>query len=320
MGVNLGGTANPDNDVITLWFDTSAAQMIRSATDYNNGAIPSLINYGDKIHVGDASLPMTITDIAFGTVASRNAAGLLASDIPDADVSSWVRVEVQRPEVNLNLTRFIGQDVSFSITRSPQPAIALPIEMPKGTVIDLTASGIGRFGNQFSPMAIDGNYTDETIVPYLTGTRDYQSIYILFGSRGEISRVLAGQVTTPGGTPVLSELPITGDVHFLVGQGGEVKTSPAGQLEDTDTDPLGDEAKDGTTPLLDYESIWVSIRSRNGDVAASPLIDPTDDTTPLIPATASNPPTDNALQETRIQTVIGLTRSAAVESRDLGSL
>lgn len=320
LGVNQAGTATDvTDDTVSLWFDRSAVQVRRSATDIANGTVPTLINLGDLVSVGDAGLPMKITSLDFGTVATRASDGLLATDIPDVDLtispSNWVRAVVERPEINLDLTRFVGQDMPFLITRTPRPAIAMPIEMSKGTAIDLTASGIGRFGNQFSPMVIEGNHLTTTANPFISGPRNYQSIYVLFGSRGEVSRVLSATIVA--GIPQLTDLPLTGDIHFLVGQAGKTKTAPSDQLEDNDNDPLADEAKDGKTPLLDTESIWVTIRARNGEVMATPWLDPTPDSTPLIPVNAS--PTE-AQQTARIQTVIGRTRSGAVESRDMGSL
>ncbi|MFK8112771.1 MAG: Tfp pilus assembly protein FimT/FimU [Rubripirellula sp.] len=326
LGVNQNGTiANVNDDIVALWFDRSAVQIRRSAQDIVAGAVPTLINVGDLVSVGDAGLPMRINSIAFGTIANRAGDGLLASDVPDADLTPaapedpyWVRVVVDRPEINLNLTRFVGQDMPYTITRTPRPAISMPIEMSPGTAIDLTASGFGRFGNQFSPMAIEGNFVAAGSNPFLTGTRDYQSIYILFGSRGEVSRVLAAAIIPPATVPVLADIPVTGDIHFLVGQAGKIKSTPADQLEDSDPDALADEAKDGKTPLLDTESIWVTIRARNGEVISSPWIDPTPSTTALVPAVIPNP--TDAQQQNRIQIVIGRTRSAAVDSRDMGSL
>ena len=180
IGVNLGVVGDVTDDVVTLWFNPTSAQLTRSASDITNGIFPTLINIGDKVDIGDASLPLAITDIGFGTVADRNSAGLLTTDIPDALVTSWIRVTVTRPEENLDLTRFIGQNTTFSITRSPRAAIALPVEIPRGASIDLTASGIGRFGNEFSPMAVEGNYLTTTGAPFLTGPRDYESIFIIF--------------------------------------------------------------------------------------------------------------------------------------------
>lgn len=315
IGVNLGVVGDVTDDVVTLWFNPTSAQLTRSASDITNGIFPTLINIGDKVDIGDASLPLAITDIGFGTVADRNGAGLLTTDIPDALVTSWIRVTVTRPEENLDLTRFIGQNTTFSITRSPRTAIALPVEIPRGASIDLTASGIGRFGNEFSPMAVEGNYLTTTGAPFLTGPRDYESIFIIFGARGEISRILSGRIVA--GVLQLAEFPVTGDVHLLVGRAGLIKTDPTGQLEDSDPDPLGDEARDGTTPLLDPESVWITIRSRSGDVVASSWVDPTDDATNLIPTEAS--PT-NATRDLRIKAVIGRTRTSAVESDDLGSI
>ncbi len=320
LGVNTNATpSNATDDVISLWFPPSASQMIRSADDINAQNFPTLINKGDIVQVGDAGLPLTIVDIAPGIdTAQRNADGLTSFEIPSP--TDWIRVELLCSERNLDLTRFVRRQPPFAITRAPRPAMAMPIQMPKGTMIDLTASGIGRYGNQFSPMAIDGNYLDiqsgAPNPPFTTGPRDYRSIYILFGARGEVSRVVAAQLVA--GVPELSEIPVTGDIHLLVGEAGELKTAPDDQLESTDPNPLTDEAKDGRTPLLNPESVWVTIKIRNGEVITSPWIDPTDDTTNLIPPPPGIP--TDASRAQRIQTVIGRTRTAAVDSRGSGSL
>ncbi len=327
FGLNINGTpANITDDVVSLWFRGSASQLVRSAIDIQNNSFPTLINIGDIAQIGDANLPLTIERINTGPavagwdpVSFWNADFAVIGTLAPADVNQWVRVQLARSELNADYRRFVGDQVPFLITRAPRPAIAKPVEMPTGTAIDLTASGIGRYGNQFSPMAIEGNYLDiqsgAPNPPFTTGPRDYQVIYILFGARGEVSRIVAAQNVL--GTPQLAEIPVTGDIHFLVGEAGELKTAPDDQLESNDPNPLIDEAKDGRTPLLNPESVWVTIKARNGEVITSPWIDPTDATTNLIPP-PPGVPTD-ALREQRIQTVIGRTRTAAVESRDSGS-
>ncbi len=318
IGVNAGALVR--NDIITVWFDPTSIQARRAADDrLAEKADPSLavrvkpINPGDFIQVDDGGLLMRVADtMGYGTPALRNTAGMTNAQISDADVVNWIWFQVERLEPQTNLRRFVGQDVSFQVTRSPRPAIALPIELPRGTAIDLTSSGIGRYGNQFSPMFIDGNYIDPSLPPFVGTPRDYQSIYVLFGKRGEITRVLGGVLV--GSAIQLTDIPVTGDVYFLVGEGGEIK--PADPLEDADSNPLADAKKDGRTPMLDPSSIWVSIKSRSGEVIASPWIDPTDRSFNLI---GGGPPTPtNASQQLRIQEVLGRTRSGAVEVREDG--
>ncbi|QDT06024.1 hypothetical protein K227x_44310 [Rubripirellula lacrimiformis] len=318
IGVNNGGTlADYTDDTISIWFGPSAIQAKRSLNDFQtNPKAQSLINIGDYVQLDDGGLQVRIVDMGAGSVATRNSAGMTAAHIADAATTNWVWMEVERQEPQLNLTRFVGQNKSFSITRSPRPAIAMPVELPRGTSIDLTGSGIGRFGNQFSPMAIDGNYIDTASAPFLStaSPTNYQSIYVLFGRRGEVSRVLGGGYVS--GVLQLVEIPVTGDLFFLVGERGQVKTDPGEQLEDQDSNPLGDGAKDGTTPILSQDSLWVAIKARTGDVIASPWIDPTDASTSLLPPPIT--PLTNASRQTRIQEVLGRVRSAAVASRDAG--
>ncbi|TWT82015.1 putative major pilin subunit [Planctomycetes bacterium CA13] len=319
---NAATRLNPYLDTHYLLFDNDQFQMIRSADDIDNLAVPTLINIGDVIRLGDAKLPVQILNIVnLGDLTTPPAWSNWTSTLapvpqPTGYPNDFVRVQVVPVEDNVDLRRFDRTLLSFDIRRSPRPSIAMPIELPSGTSIDLTSSGLGRFGNEFSPMGIEGNYITQTNRPFTPNPLDYRSIWILFGPRGEVSRILRGQYETASASIVLQQVPVTGDVHLLVGRRGEVKTLPTEQLEDDDPNPLGDEAKDGTTPLLDAESIWVTIHARNGEVTATPWINPTNGVS-LIPASGA---ATNAAQQARIQTVIGRTRSAAVSALDIGSL
>lgn len=314
IGVNASGS--PDNftdDIIALWFPATALQIARSARDLSSGnPFRTLINVGDEVLLGDAGLRFTIENIVFGTTALRGGDGLSAALV--ATPTTWVRVQVNATEQNLNMLRFRGSATRFSIERSPRPAIAMPVDMPKDTAIDLSVSGMGRYGNEFSPMAIEGNYLDQSIAPFDAVTVDYESVMILFGARGEVSRVL---LMWSNGTQ--TDLPVIGDIHLLVGRGGEVKTAPGDQLEDSDTNPLADNADDGTTPLLDQESIWVTIKSRTGEIVTANWTDPTDDATSLIAVGDPGITDPNLRQQDRIQRTIGRVRASAVASSDIGT-
>jgi prepilin-type N-terminal cleavage/methylation domain-containing protein len=323
IGLFNFATPSVSDDRLVLWFDPTSVQARRAVQDRNQDpSRRTLINFGDFVQLDDGGLNARVINMNLGNRNAagvlvgntiRNSSGLTAIDIPDAQLGNWVWMEVAREEEQQDLTRFLGQDDSFVITRTARPAIALPIEMPRGTAIDLTASGVGRYGNQFSPMAIDQNYLTETANPFIDGVRDYQSIYVLFGARGEVSRVLGG-VVDGAGNVILSEIPTTGDLFFLVGERGSVKTLPGEQLEDQDTDPLGDGSRDGTTPMLNPESIWITIKANTGEVIASPWIDPTNEATGLIGAAATTP--TDLLRQARIRRVLGLVRSGAIETRE----
>lgn len=310
---------------------SSALLLARSSIDYAAGNTPSLINRGDVIRISDISLPLVVEEIYapfpnVGTaIATRNNDGIDTGSIPDFNVVSWTRVLIRRPEPNLDLRRVVGKSLEFEIQRTPRPSIAQPIEMPTGTAIDLTASGVGQYGNQFSPFeaevfpatAPNGNYVDVALPPFVSTQRDYRDVFILFNSRGEVSRVLTGVADGLGGI-ILDEVPLTGDVYLLVHESGSVKTDPEQQLEDIDApNYVGDPSNDGTTPLLNPESIWVTVRTRSGDSIASPWIDPTAVDIPLVqPVPGTN---TNQLQRQRTKSVISLTRSAAARLSDLGS-
>lgn len=303
-----------------LWFHPNATQVQRSRDDIlaSPSRQPTLINPGDIVMLGSAGLRLRILDFYVGTVALRSTYGIDASVIPDAGIGDWTMVRVVNLEVNNDLSRLQQQPFSFTINRQPRPAIAAPVALPEGISIDLTASGLGRRGNQFSPMEITGNYIVETAAPFinepdtppLPNPSDYQSVWIMFNRRGEVSTIYNASLIA--GIPTLTEVAVTGDIHLLVGRAGELKVTPSGQLEDDDPNPLADEAKDGTTPLVSADSVWVSIKARTGEVLASPLSSPTID--------SYTPPLTSAIQQTRIQNVIGRARNDAIRSRDGGSL
>jgi len=362
LRVDDKGDLNPLNDDFFLLFGPQEVQMARSAQDLA-GNVPTLINPGDAIFLGDAKYPMRVANIIDAQGQNPHAAGGLwepaplapppynppsnpAPKYPNPLGPGYTQVQVVPLERNVDLGRMHWADLAFSIEKQPRPAIALPVELPKGTAIDLTSSGLGRFGNEFSPMEImafqtlpweQGNYTKTSAPPFIDrpdplpadNTYDFGSIWILFGSRGEVSRLFYATYDRSKLELILTEQPVTGDIHFLVGRAGQLKNTPAGQLEDNydnlNEDPLADERRDGTTPLLDSGSIWVTIKASTGEVLASDWIDPTDENTDLVDKLATVPPavptvTSNRLQRTRIQDVIRRVRTAAVESRDGGSL
>ena len=136
----------------------------------------------------------------------------------------------------------------------------------------------------------------------------------MFGPRGEVTQVSLGAPQTVGGVvqPGLQPFDVAGDIHLLVGRAGQVKVTPRGHLEDDDTNRFEDESKDGTTPLLDADSVWVTVKSRSGEVLATPWKQPVIDPIPS--------PLTDLTHRTRVRNVIGRARELAVQARDGGSL
>ena len=118
--------------------------------DIAAGIDPTLINIGDMVFIGDAGLPARITELHRASNAditrfdASGPPGVFPRTIPAALIGDWTVVVVRRIEQNTNFRRFHRQRTSFVITRRPRPAIAMPADMPAGTAIDLTVSGIGR--------------------------------------------------------------------------------------------------------------------------------------------------------------------------------
>ncbi|MDA8745997.1 hypothetical protein N9N28_15335, partial [Rubripirellula amarantea] len=320
----LDGRGNP---VFDLYFSEYCTELDRSADDIASasGRVETLINPGAYVTLPGLTQPLPIIGI---TAVAR-------ASVPTV-VDTWLpagtdAIQVQIDSSNLHslsarkLDRFANSASRFSITRTPRAAIAAPITLPRGTSIDLTSSGVGRAGLQFSPMVLAAltvpgtttpNYLDTTALPLAGGPLDFQSVYVMFGRRGEVNRVFAGGI----------EIPVTGDIYFLVSEAAEVKTDPDEQLEDDEADPLNDSGRDGTTPLLNREAIWVAIQSTSGQVTSSAWTDPTPADDPssaatrrrtfLIPAKQSPVPSTlaerNLEQYQRIGAVAARTRSGVV--------
>lgn len=335
-------TSTSANDYV-LYFPPEAGFMRRSALDNESGDLPSLVNVGDEIEIGDAGISGIVTDLqnlqATGP-ENTDRDNDFDNDVPfplqsAGAILNRTRLSLSLREVNRRLHRSIGRQVTFRVRRRPRPSILPPIQVPGGMALDLTASGIGLTGRQFSPMDIgysdstltvpvQSNYVDPNLPPFATqtgntsGRMDYGSVLVFFDGRGAVSRVRSAveltEVTTQNGLtaqfPVYEDLPVTGDLYFLLGEAGSVKTDPTEQLEDHDSDFAEDRADDGTTPLLNPRSVWVIVRALTGRPSTSPWLNPAGDA--LVPAAPTAP--TNTTRQQRLARVLQITRAASDRS------
>ncbi len=143
--------------------------------------------------------------------------------------SHWPSREPLLPTVGTPTT------VPFRIFRQPTKSLAPSTILPRGTCIDMSVSGIGPTGTQF------------------TGT---VPIMIVFDGRGNISYISDG---TGAYTP-------DGIVHLLVGRIEQVFTATPNLVKD----PLDSTSVDSN--LNDEGNIWVSINPYAGTVYSSQVV------------------------------------------------
>ena len=125
-----------------------------------------------------------------------------------------------------------SQPVPFQIFRQPVTSATLPLQLPRGVVIDLWYSGTtsGRFAN---------TATKKGSLPYPT---------ILFSPNGSVTQVAADTI---------GRVPAMEPIFLLVGRRDRVNPDPQ------------QGAEDGRTNLADLENLWVAINPQTGYIVCA---------------------------------------------------
>ena len=159
--------------------------------------------------------------------------------------------------------------VAFQVAFQPGrtrvfPALTSPLELPRGIAIDLTVSGMGLDGQEFSPITAN----------------DDSDVVVMFNPQGQIDRVYYSQFGG-GVTPVLP----SETLFFLIGKAEQV--SPTDWFAFSSTDRY-------RANLMDAESIWVALGHKTGKITVAENISLVE----RVPAAASEPL--SALAESRM--------------------
>ena len=121
--------------------------------------------------------------------------------------------------------------VPFQIQRRPRKAFVPPLNLPVGSVIDLSVSGTAAGGNEFLTNGANGN----------------QPVIVMFQPSGGIeSVVFNGKIDRP-----------LGRIHLLVGRQNQV--FPSAQFIEADTE-IGN--------VMDMGNRWLSIDHRTGSIVS----------------------------------------------------
>lgn len=224
----------------------------------------ALVTPGDVVELADRNQGFVVTAIS-GPVTSTHTG------------SSVVRIALANPPLAITGSRSnepvwpltpelaSGAEVSFRIYRKPSKMMAGSVTLPRGTCVDLSVSGVGQLGREFSTRAI----TPGSVTNPAPG--DYGAVYIVFGPRGTVEIAYYQNQAISGGNiikGIVRVLP-TGVFHLLVGRTDQV--DPGYGTPQAMSAVSGRE--DFRPNLLDTANIWVSMNPYSGMIYSSKLFE-----------------------------------------------
>lgn len=139
-----------------------------------------------------------------------------------------------------------AQGLRYQIFLPPRKTLATPLDLPSGTAIDLSWSGLGALGTGFDAWNPPPSAGQPTPPP------DPSPVIVLFSPSGSVELIYArGGFFTP-----LSE------VHFMVGKNDTIAALDF-------NNPQGPPNPRDTRNLQDLENLWVTIGHRTGTVTST---------------------------------------------------
>jgi hypothetical protein len=153
-----------------------------------------------------------------------------------------------------------GAEVRFRIYRTPKKMMAGSVVLPRGTCVDLSMSGVGPSGRDFSTASINSPTGSAA------SAGDFGAIYIVFSPRGTLELAYYQSRSSAGVPGVIRVLP-NGIFHLLIG-----RTDQVDPLYDPTAPAKNVSTRDNFKPnLMDPANVWVSINPYSGMIYSSQL-------------------------------------------------
>jgi prepilin-type N-terminal cleavage/methylation domain-containing protein len=181
-----------------------------------------------------------------------------------------------RAIVNRAPSRVSAGPHTFRIYCKPRRLYAKPMQLPKGTCIDMSLSGRGVDGFSFSAQQIEAFDPKNTL-----GVNQVRPIYLVFDSQGAMASLYGNFSGQPAMTKVLP----TSDVYLLVGKTDKV-VFPGATFNNTTLYQASN--------LADSTSYWVKVSASGGQVSMAPVLTPS-----LTPGVGGAVSLSTALTESR---------------------
>jgi prepilin-type N-terminal cleavage/methylation domain-containing protein len=239
------------------------------------------LNVGDRIAFDDRPERYEIVNVATsGTVAS-------VTFWNQPYNYSYVGTNRQSTSPRSAVVPLIAGAHKFRIYSRPRRMFSKPLDLPKGTCIDLSVSGVGQAGYDFAADALGDN---------VGGALDYfKPIYLVFNPNGALSTVYANSLDVTDTTFPFNHLATferfmpNGSIYLLVGKIDQVTRVHYERELQSKVD------NETFVPnLADFSSYWVKIAPDSGQIALSSNLDARD----ALPLRKSDPAPGPYLWET----------------------
>lgn len=228
-----------------------------SLWDAGAGAPSGLIQAGDLISFGNSRRLFRIT----GPVSIAGTSLQIPFDNPEYDEDHGVAIK--EPAVLPDLP------VRFRVYRKPSKSLAGSVTLPRGICIDLSSSGLGQSGLQFSTEYIAAsNRPGDPAVATPTGG-SFGPVYIVFDTVGKVQDLYFG-LTPNDPTALTVRRPVSDTVHLLIGKTEQVAPSASTYLAPIVPPASGDTDRDDVRyNILDPSNYWVSVFPFSGAITSS---------------------------------------------------
>lgn len=197
------------------------------------------------------------------------------------------------------------KNVRFRIYRQPTKSLIGAVNLPRGTCVDLSLSGLGPDGNGAWGGIFGLTKAPSYSVPpppYNPSPADFSRVGIVFDAQGRVSYLIHENQINNIHNRVFSE--VSSNLYLMVGRTDQVLPGlqPAAQLQVPAAQTLAALSDgEGELPkgnLLDQENVWITCNPFTGEIKSSPV----DTVTPV-----ANAAFDQYIRQARQSAIAGLT-------------
>lgn len=224
----------------------------------------ALVTAGDVVELADRNQGFVVMAVAGPINSSHTGASVVRIALANPPLAT-TGSRSNEPVWPISPELSSGAEVSFRIYRKPAKMMAGSVTLPRGTCVDLSVSGVGPSGREFSTRGI----TPGSVASPAPG--DYGAVYIVFGPRGTVEIAYYQNQAISGGNIVRGIVRVlpSGIFHLLVGRTDQVDPGFG-----TPTAMSAASGREDFEPnVLDSANVWVSMNPYSGMIYSSKVLE-----------------------------------------------